>query len=46
MDVTLVKIKQYDKAFEQFDMVLAENPHELSALNNLYQAGVESGQTG
>ena len=42
--VSLVKIKQYDKAIEQFDMVLAENPHELSALNNLYQAGVESGQ--
>ena len=42
--LTLVKLKQYDKAFEQFDKVLAENPHELSALNNLYQAGVESGQ--
>jgi tetratricopeptide (TPR) repeat protein len=40
----LVKLKQYDKAIEQFDKVLAENPHELSALNNLYQAGVESGQ--
>jgi tetratricopeptide (TPR) repeat protein len=42
--LTLVKLKQYDKAFEQFDKVLAENPHELSALNNIYQAGVESGQ--
>lgn len=42
--VSLVKIKQYNKAFEQFDKVLTENPHELSALNNLYKAGVESGQ--
>ena len=41
---TLVKLKQYDKAIEQFSIVLTADPCRISALNNLYEAGVESGK--
>jgi tetratricopeptide (TPR) repeat protein len=42
--LTLLKLKQYDRAFEQFNMVLTADPSQVSALNNLYDAGVESGK--
>ena len=42
--LTLVKLKQYDKAFEQFNIVLMSDPCNVIALNNLYDAGVESGK--
>jgi tetratricopeptide (TPR) repeat protein len=40
----LVKLKQYNKAIEQFNEVLIADPRRISALNNLYEAGVESGK--
>jgi protein O-mannosyl-transferase len=43
--VSLEKIRQYDKAIEQFIMVLKADPCRLSALNNLYKAGVEGGES-
>jgi tetratricopeptide (TPR) repeat protein len=42
--VALGQIKQYDKAIEQFTMVLTEDPCRMSALNNLYKVGVDSGK--
>jgi tetratricopeptide (TPR) repeat protein len=42
--VALVKIEQYDKAIEQFTMVLAADPCRVSALDNLYKVGVETGK--
>ncbi len=42
--VSLVKIRQYDKAIEQFARVLTEDPCRVSALNNLYKAGVDGGK--
>jgi protein O-mannosyl-transferase len=41
---SLLKLKQYDKAIEQFNTVLSADPCQVSALNNLYNAGVESGK--